>query len=175
MTLQPSVTWPIVYKMVVPGSGGKEYFLFENRQNIGFDKGLLAWRMGSDGGWITAPMHGLAIYHVDETVFSRNTGVPNEAENWKEFRSTGWRKAWTGETHYGISVLQADDRWDLEHGYNSGDDGRPVSRQRERDGDRQTTRVPTPAPTTSGSATSPGTATPASRRPTSGSREASSR
>ena len=120
-TLQPSVTSPTVYKMVVPGSGGKESFLFENRQNIGFDKGLLAWRMGSDGKWITAPMHGLAIYHVDDTVFSRNFWAPNEAENWKESRSTGWRKAWTGETHYGISILQADDRWDLEHGYNSGD------------------------------------------------------
>jgi immune inhibitor A len=120
VTLQPSVTSPSVCKMVVPGSGGKEYFLFENRQNIGFDRGLLAWRMGSDGTWITAPMHGLAIYHVDETVFTR-TDFPNEAENWKEFRSTGWRKAWTGESHYGISILQADDRWDLEHGYNGGD------------------------------------------------------
>jgi hypothetical protein len=30
-------------------------------------------------------------------------------------RSEGWRKASTGETHYGISIVQADDRWDLEH------------------------------------------------------------
>jgi len=120
VTLPPSVTSPTVYKMVVPGSGGKEWFLFENRQNIGFDKGLRAWRLGTDGTWTTAPMHGLAIYHADETVFSRTWAV-NEAENWKEFRSTGWRRAWTGETHYAISILQADDRWDLEHGYNSGD------------------------------------------------------
>ena len=40
---------------------------------------------------------------------------PNEAQHGKEFRSEGWRKAWTGETHYGISIIQADDRWDLEH------------------------------------------------------------
>jgi hypothetical protein len=90
--------------MVVPNSGGKEYFLFENRQQIGFDQGLT--RFGT---------HGLAIYHVDDTAFSRNYWRPNEAENWKEFRSEGWRKAWTGETHYAISLVQADDRWDLEH------------------------------------------------------------
>lgn len=92
-----------VYKMVVPNSGGKEYFLFENRQAVGFDQGLL--RFGT---------HGLAIYHVDDTVFTRNYWRPNEAQNWKEFRSEGWRKAWTGETHYGISIIQADDQWDLE-------------------------------------------------------------
>jgi M6 family metalloprotease-like protein len=93
----------VVYKMVVPNSGGKEYFLFENRQPLGFDQGLL--RFGT---------HGLAIYHVDDVVFSRNYWRPNEAQNWKEFRSEGWRKAWTGETHYGISIIQADDQWDLE-------------------------------------------------------------
>lgn len=93
-----------VYKMVVPNSGGKEYFLFENRQTVGFDQGLL--RYGT---------HGLAIYHVDDTVFTRNYWRPNEAQNWKEFRSEGWRKAWTGESHYGISIIQADDQWDLEH------------------------------------------------------------
>jgi hypothetical protein len=61
-------------------------------------------------------MHGMVIYHVDETLMSRNYWRPNEAENWKRFRSEGWRKAWTGETHYGISVIQADDQWHLEHG-----------------------------------------------------------
>jgi immune inhibitor A len=119
VTLKPSETNPCVYKMIVPGSNGKEYFLFENRQNVGFDQGLLDWYTGPD----IMPIHGLAVYHVDETVFWRNYDRPNEAENWKEFRSTGWRKAWTGENHYGISLLQADDRWDLEHGYNGGDVG----------------------------------------------------
>jgi M6 family metalloprotease-like protein len=104
VALPPAETAPVVYKMVVPNSGGKEYFLFENRQGIGFDQGLL---------WYGT--HGLAIYHVDDTVFTRNYWRPNEAENWKEFRSEGWRKAWTGETHYGISLMQADDQWDLEH------------------------------------------------------------
>ncbi|MBE7434365.1 MAG: M6 family metalloprotease domain-containing protein [Anaerolineales bacterium] len=104
LTLLPAETNAIAYKMVVPNSGGKEYFLFENRQAIGFDQGLQ--RFGT---------HGLAIYHVDDTVFTRNYWRPNEAENWKEFRSEGWRKAWTDETHYGISIIQADDQWDLEH------------------------------------------------------------
>jgi hypothetical protein len=104
LTLPPVETTPAVYKMVVPNSGGKEYFLFENRQMIGFDQGLT--RFGT---------HGLAIYHIDDTVLTRNYWRPNEAQNWKEFRSEGWRKASTGESHYGISIIQADDQWDLEH------------------------------------------------------------
>ena len=104
LTLPPAETKPVVYKMVVPFSGGKEYFLFENRQPIGFDEGLTRFRT-----------HGLAIYHIDDTVLTRNYWRPNEAQNWKEFRSEGWQKAWTGESHYGISIIQADDLWDLEH------------------------------------------------------------
>jgi M6 family metalloprotease-like protein len=109
--IPPAETNPIAYKMIVPNSGGKEYFLFENRQNIGFDKGLWTWVPGAGLTFV----HGLAIYHIDDTVLTRNYWNPNEAENWKEFRSEGWRKAWTGETHYGISIIQADDRWDPEH------------------------------------------------------------
>jgi len=111
VTLPPAELEPVVYKMVVPYSGGKEYFLFENRQQIGFDQGLNVY--GVPAG---EAVKGLAIYHVDDVVLSRNYWRPNEAENWKEFRSEGWKKAWTGETHYGISIIQADDRWDLERG-----------------------------------------------------------
>jgi immune inhibitor A len=106
VTLRPAEKYPDVYKMIVPNSDGKEYFLFENRQYIGFDEGLLRFAT-----------HGLAIYHIDDNVLTRNYWRPNEAENWKEFRSEGWQKAWTGETHYGISIIQADDRWDLEHAF----------------------------------------------------------
>lgn len=102
---------PVIYKMVVPFSGGKEYYLFENRQPVAFDQGFT--RFGSP--------HGLAIYHVDETVLSRTFWRPNEAENWKEIRSTGSQMAVNGEYHYAISILQADGRWDMEHGYNYGD------------------------------------------------------
>jgi immune inhibitor A len=116
VTLPDAETHPVVYKMVVPNSGGKEYFLFENRQQIGWDLGFS--RRGPN-------THGLAIYHVDDTVLTRNYWRPNEAENWKEFRSEGARKdKSTGETHYGISIMQADDKWDLEHGvYLTGYDG----------------------------------------------------
>ncbi len=108
VVLPPAETSPVVYRMDVPFSGGKEYFLIENRQQLGFDKGLDLY---SDGN-----LHGLAIYHVDDVVMSRNYWRPNEAENWKEFRSEGWKAAANGESHYGISIIQADGRWDLEHG-----------------------------------------------------------
>jgi M6 family metalloprotease-like protein len=110
--LPPAEVAPVAYRMDVPSSGGREYFLLENRQQIGFDQGLAVYggTPGAEGP------KGLAVYHIDDTVLTRNYWRPNEAENWKEFRSEGWRKAWTGETHYGISIIQADDRWDMEHG-----------------------------------------------------------
>lgn len=107
VTLRPAETSPDIYKMVVPNSGGKEYYLFENRQQIDWDLGFSRRGKG---------VHGLAIYHVDDTVLTRTFWRPNEAENWKEFRSEGWRPAPNGETHYGVSIIQADDQWDLEHG-----------------------------------------------------------
>ena len=107
LSLPPVELFPVVYKMVVPNSGGKEYYLFENRQHLGFDMGLYTVGGGT---------HGLAIYHIDDVVLTRNYWRPNEAENWKSFRSLGWRKAWTGESHYGVSLIQADGRYELEHG-----------------------------------------------------------
>jgi immune inhibitor A len=124
VAIKPAETDPVAYKMIVPGSNGKEYFLFENRQNIGFDEGLqYYYRESPDGDVLSLPIHGLAVYHVDDNIFTLNYWLPNEAENWKEFRSLGWRKAPNGATHYAISVLQADDSWDLEHGRNGGDPG----------------------------------------------------
>jgi len=109
-------TSPVVYKMTVPGSGGREYFLLENRQPVGFDEGL--WNFDGNGNpeWL----HGLAIYHVDDTVLTRNYWRCNEAENWQEFRSTGWQSAWTGESHYAVSLIQADGLWTLEKGLSLG-------------------------------------------------------
>jgi hypothetical protein len=53
---------------------------------------------------------------------TRNYYRPNEAQNWKEFRSEGGKRADTGETHYGISIIQADDQWHLERAaYSYGD------------------------------------------------------
>jgi immune inhibitor A len=124
VVIPPAETDPVAYKMVVPGSGGSEYFLFENRQNVGFDKGLMYRTYAADGSVASAtPIHGLAVYHVDDGIFTLDYWRPNEAENWKEWRSAGWREAENGASHYAISLLQADDRWDLEHGNNAGDPG----------------------------------------------------
>ncbi len=108
--LPPVETDPVMYRIDVPYSGGVEYFLLENRQQIGFDQGLA---MASPNA------HGLLVYHIDDTVLNRNYWRQSEAENWKEYRWLNWKKAWTGERHYGISLIQADDLWSLEKGYGS--------------------------------------------------------
>ena len=108
-TLRPVELFPDVYRMDVPNSGGKEYFLLENRQHVGFDQGLINMSFPDDPAELFSAGHGLAIWHIDDTVLTRNYWRPNEAQNWKKFRSEGNQKAWTGETHYGISVIQADD------------------------------------------------------------------
>ncbi len=56
VTIPPAETAPVVYKVWRDGIPGQEYFLLENRQNVGFDSHL--------------PGHGLLIWHVDETMFS---------------------------------------------------------------------------------------------------------
>ena len=106
-TLPPIETEPVIYRINVPYSGGVESFLLENRQQIGFDEGL---------AMASADAHGLLVYHIDDTVLNRNYSRQSEAENWKEYRWLPWKKAWTGERHYGISLIQADDRWALEKG-----------------------------------------------------------
>ncbi len=137
VTLKPAETHPVAYKLVVPGSNGKEYFLFENRQSISFDEGLqYFYRFSPDGDILSLPIHGMTVYHVDDCVFTLNYWLPNEAENWKEFRSEGRRKAPNGANHHAISVVQADDNWDLEHA-GTGRPGRHISRVLERDEARQ--------------------------------------
>ncbi|MCM0647512.1 M6 family metalloprotease domain-containing protein [Clostridium swellfunianum] len=119
ITLQPVAqsTAPNYYKIVVPGSNGKEYFLLENRQQLGYDKGLAYTVDGKN-------LHGLVIYHVDENVLVRNFHRPNEAANWDwNNRGANYRDKETGENHYGISVVQADGRWDMEKYINDGDSG----------------------------------------------------
>lgn len=114
-TINPASSANGAVKLVVPGSNGSEYFLLENRQQQPgtFDLGLS--RYGS---------HGLAIYHVDENVLSRNFWRPNEAQNWFQSRKQQViPDPSTGETHYGVAVIQADNQWDLERNRNSGDPG----------------------------------------------------
>lgn len=108
-----------IVKMEVPGSNGTEYFLFENMQQDGFNKGMV--RQGEDA-------HGLIAWHVDENVISlyQTAGFrPNNVENWmnKRFQFNQSQTASNGDvvTHYGLSVLQADGMYDLEKNVNRGD------------------------------------------------------
>lgn len=110
-----------IVKMEVPGSNGTEYFLFENVQQDGFNKGLI--RQGADA-------EGLLAWHVDENVINlyQTAGFrPNNVENWmnKRYQYNQSQIASNGEkvTHYGLSVLQADGKYDLEKNANRGDAG----------------------------------------------------
>jgi hypothetical protein len=109
-----------IYKVIQPGSNGKEYWLFENRQQLGFDAGFA--RMGPDA-------HGLCIYHVDENVLARSFWQPNEAECVSGGVYRGQKNCdcdtltanlSNGEKWYGISVEQADGLYELELNGNSG-------------------------------------------------------
>ena len=110
-----------IVKMAVPGSNGTEYFLFENVQQSGFNQGLI--RQGGDA-------HGLVAWHVDENIINlyQTAGFrPNNVANWmnKRFQHNQSQTASDGTvvTHYGLSVLQADGKYDLEKYVNRGDAG----------------------------------------------------
>jgi M6 family metalloprotease-like protein len=115
-----------IYKLVQPGSGGMEYWLFENRQQLGFDAGFSRMGVGA---------HGLCIYHVDENVMSRTFWRPNEAECVSGGVYSGQRNCdcdslsvnlSNGEKWYGISLEQADGLYQLElNGANGGTDFYP--------------------------------------------------
>ena len=109
-----------IYKVAYPGSGGKEYWLFENRQQLGFDAGLSI--LGPNA-------HGLCIYHVDENVLGRTFWRPNEAECVSGGVYRGQRNcdcdtlaanSSNSEKWYGISVEQADGLYQLERNGSSG-------------------------------------------------------
>jgi len=112
ITLQSVFNAPDIFKIDVPGSNGAEYFLLENRQMEGFDKGFIA-----DGD-----IHGLVVYHIVDEILIGSFGRPNEAANpTPNHRSKGHKDKETGASHYAISVLQADGNYDLEKGNNEGD------------------------------------------------------
>ncbi|GGA92835.1 M6 family metalloprotease domain-containing protein [Ornithinibacillus halotolerans] len=110
-----------IVKMEVPGTGGTEYFLFENIQQSGFNKGFTS--QGEDS-------HGLVAWHVDENIINLSQTVGfrvNNVENWKnkrfQYNQSEVAADGTVVTHYGLSVLQADGKYDLEKYVNRGDSG----------------------------------------------------
>jgi len=81
-----------------------EYFLIENRQPLGYDRGLERW-LGTGFG-------GLAIWHLDEDVIAANDPTPNDNECYPPSDCTN--------NHYGVALVQADNNWDLEKDINRG-------------------------------------------------------
>jgi len=80
--------------MIKEGYPGGEYLLIENRQPCGFDAAI---RQG-----------GLAIFHIDESA-NNNAGYPSQS---------GWPE---NGNHYEVALLQADGGYDMERGYDRGD------------------------------------------------------
>ncbi|MDP8240652.1 MAG: M6 family metalloprotease domain-containing protein [Candidatus Hatepunaea meridiana] len=92
--LLPVETSQQVVLMWNPEERDDEYFLIENRQQIGFDGEILG--------------EGLLVYHVDEDM--RDNDNP-------------WWPGHQGDRHNLVAIEQADGRWDLETYENDGDDG----------------------------------------------------
>ncbi|HYG57203.1 MAG TPA: immune inhibitor A domain-containing protein, partial [Symbiobacteriaceae bacterium] len=107
-TLRPASEAQDVYRINIPGADNREYFVMENRQLRGFDSGL---------SYFGDPqVHGLVVYQVDETVFSRTFWRANEAQNY-DWNKRGNNFRSNGENHYAMAVVQADGRYDLEHAF----------------------------------------------------------
>lgn len=69
LVIPPAEQSPVAYRLWDNGdSTGSQYFLVENRQNIGFDSGFTRRQLnyGLPRG------HGLLIWHVDESVYGNN-------------------------------------------------------------------------------------------------------
>lgn len=89
-------------------AGPEEYFLLENRQQIGFDRGLSALEFIDPQD--TGPLHGLLIWHIDEELI--NELIDSGRINDNEF-------------HKGVDLEEADGLDDLDGLVNTGDDGDP--------------------------------------------------
>src|SRR3972149_704045 len=87
-----------VYKLTTNSSN--EYFLIENRQTTGYDRGLER---------ISSGIGGLAIWHIEDSKTSNNSECypPNNCT----------------VNHYMVALEQADGLWNLEKNNNPGDTG----------------------------------------------------
>ncbi len=109
--IDTAATTPDVYQLLGGTSLSGEYFLVENRQKTSFDAGL--------------PGSGLLVWHIDgnliNSTISANTVNDNECIPPYDCSAN----------HYGVALVQADNRWDLEGGTlgfgNYGDASDPYS------------------------------------------------
>ncbi len=115
LTIPPTETNAMVYRVWRDGAIGDEYFLLENRRQLGFDEGLV--RRQIDYG-LAAP-EGLAIYRINEAQ-TTNSNETNrlvdvvEATPWFSAPDS-WIEHLDGERDY-ATVLNLSN-------YNRGDDG----------------------------------------------------
>ena len=102
-TLEPSWKHPQVFA-ITKNFPKSEYLLIEYRQAVLWDSEL--------------PGEGILIYHIDDVGGTMKTrgypGMQKSAEG-KDWPSNG--------KHYRVSVVQADGKYDIEHGRNSADKG----------------------------------------------------
>ncbi|MFC1620617.1 M6 family metalloprotease domain-containing protein, partial [Candidatus Neomarinimicrobiota bacterium] len=89
-----------VHRVWINGIPGDEYFLVENRQQLGYDTAL--------------PSEGLLIYHIDEAL--QGAAYANDNE---------WYPGYEDNGHYLVALEQADGLWNLERDESSGDTGDP--------------------------------------------------
>ncbi|MCD6250171.1 MAG: M6 family metalloprotease domain-containing protein [candidate division Zixibacteria bacterium] len=81
-----------IYRLWTSGDASSEYFLVENRRQVGYDAGL--------------PSEGLLIWHIDDGK------ITNEQE---------WWPGETNTTHFLVALEQADGLYELEHNSGYGD------------------------------------------------------
>lgn len=86
----------VAYRLWTGGAPYYQYFILENRRQIGFDEYL--------------PSQGILIWHVDES---------------KNDNDHQWYPGCNPNLHYMVALEQADGLWELEHDLNSGDAGDP--------------------------------------------------
>lgn len=96
LVIEPAALESDVLMLWRDGEFNGQYFLLENRQQLGFDESL--------------PGSGILIWHVDEAM---------------EDNRNPWWPGRPSEPHNIVALEQADGRYDLEHDRNSGDRGDP--------------------------------------------------
>ncbi len=85
-----------IYKLWTNGAPISEYFLVENRQQVGYDAFL--------------PSSGMLIWHIDNDILN------NDSE---------WYPGYTSFGHYKVALEQADGLWEMEQNTDYGNSGDP--------------------------------------------------